>query len=178
MNSQTQIATFVSQAAKGNRIAQQEIYRQHCGAMLSLCVRMMGDRYIAEDVMQDGFIKVFMRLPQLKEPKKLSGWIKRIILNECMDQLKKVRHFEEVEEHDFEDEGEGENWFEGISFDQINDEIDRLSDGSRQVFTLYLIEDMKHREIAELLGVSVSTVKSQYQRALKQLRTRLKAIMI
>jgi len=178
LNHIANIEKIVSQAVNGNRMALREIYNRFHPAMLGLCVRMTGNKSTAEDILQEAFIKAFSRLKQLKEPQKLAGWLKRIVLNECMDYIKHIRHFDSVEEVELIEENDQNDWFKSVSFDQINEEIDLLPLGCKQVLTLYLIEGFKHKEIAEMMGLSVSTAKSQYQYALKILKVKLKEKMI
>lgn len=172
------IDKIVKLAIKNNALAQREIYSRYHAEMLGISIRMVGQRDVADDVVQEGFIKVFANLKKLKDPTKIRGWIKRIVLNEALSYIRKVQYFEPIDQEKIEEHYEEEEcWYSDISFDKINQEIDRLPNGSRQIFTLYLIEQYKHREIAEMMNISVSTVKSQYQYALKILRSNLKEVI-
>lgn len=177
MNNSIKIEQLVLQAGKNNLLAQHELYNRFCSEMLGLCIRMIGRRDIAEDVLQDAFIKAFGQIKKVKEPKRFAGWFKRIVINECLMQLKQNNqlawHYNEVP--DMVDEV---NEFEPISFETINAEIDKLPNGCKHILVLYVLEEFKHKEIAEMLDLSVSTVKSQYQYALKLLRNNLKEVLV
>ena len=142
--------------------------------MLGLCIRLAGDKYIAEDILQEGFIKAFTKLSKLRDHGKFGSWLRQIMANECMNFLKSTMQFENIDNINIKHEEDEPSWYKSISFSQINQEIDKLPNGCRQIFTLYLLEEYKHSEIAQKLNISVSTVKSQYQYALKILRSNLK----
>ena len=92
------------------------------------------------------------------------------MINNSLQKIRKHIHWEPVDTERFEDYAEEGNWYEGISMDQIQGAIQLLPDGCRQIFSLYLLEDYKHREIADLLGISISTSKSQYRYALSLMK--------
>lgn len=174
MKIESKIEKLVRQAAKNNSLAQRQLYTRFYKPMLGLCIRLISDRYIAEDILQSGFLKALTKLSKLKDPKKFDSWLRQIMANECMDFLKSTIHFEDIDNITIKNEEEKNNWYESVSLDQINKEIDRLPDGCRQILVLYLLEEYKQREIAEKLKISVSTVKSQYQYALKMLKSNIK----
>lgn len=175
MSKSTQIEKLVRLAAKNNCIAQREIFNIFHKELLGLGFRMLGRLDLAEDILQEAFIKAFLRIKKLKDPGKFEGWIKRIVINECIDHIKSVQFFESLEIEYFKIEDNDEpDWFKTIGFEEINIEIDNLPNGCRQIFVLYLIEGCKQKEIAKMLEISISTVKSQYQYALSILRKRLK----
>ena len=174
MEKNRNIAKIVRQAAKNNPTAQCELYSMFHREMLGLCLRMVSGKHTAEDILQDCFIKAFSRLRQLKDHEKFAGWLKQIVVNECIKFLKSIEYFEDINNVNTTTDDDKENWYSDISFEVINEEIDQLPQGCRQILILYLIEDYKHIEIAELLGISVSTSKSQYQYGLNILRKNLK----
>lgn len=175
LNDKTDISSIVALAAKNNRIAQMELFNLYHRQMLGLCVRMVERVDIAEDILQESFIKAFSQLKKLKEPKKFNGWFKRIVINQCVSYIRVTKNFEPIEEaiEGISDEDEND-WYNTFSLEYINTEIDSLPQGCKQIFVLYLLEDYKHQQIAEMLNISVSTVKSQYQYALRLLREKLK----
>ncbi|MFT6845019.1 MAG: RNA polymerase sigma-70 factor (ECF subfamily) [Flavobacteriales bacterium] len=172
------ISHLVLLASQQNLLAQQELYQRFSAEMLGLCLRMIGKNDVAEDALQEAFIKAFSQLSRLKEPNRFAGWFKRIVINECLIQLKQKNYLTAWEDELPQIAEEEENELEHIGFETINIEIDKLPNGCRQILVLYLLEDLKHKEIAKMLNVSVSTVKSQYQYALKLLRTKLKEVMV
>lgn len=162
-------------AKRGNRYAQQSIFLSYQEGMLRLCSSIVGEQSAAEDVLQDAFIKVFSKLSSVKDHHRLAGWIKRIVVNESLDYVKHIRYYDQIDDVNVsvEDVNDDE-WYRDFSFQIIQQEIEKLPKGCREIFKLRLIEEFKHKEIAEMLSLSESTVKSQYQYALNILQTKLK----
>lgn len=131
----------------------------------------------AEDVLQRSFVDVFTKLKSFRQESSVGAWIKRIVINNCINFLRKRRlTIQELDDHQLNilaDEPEPN--YEGIQLKTINNAILKLADGYRIVFTLYALEGYDHQEIAQILGVSEATSKSQYSRAKRKLRTALQA---
>lgn len=135
---------------------------------------MTGNRSDAEDVLQEAFIIAFNSLHQLKEEKQFGGWLRTITVNECIRHSKKNFYWNEWDEVQYENVANEETeWWKKVNFEVIHKEIRNLPDGCRQVFNLYVLEDYSHKEIAENLGISESTSKSQYHRARQLLKERI-----
>jgi RNA polymerase sigma-70 factor (ECF subfamily) len=165
----------VRKACSGDRAAQSLLYKQYSKAMFNICTRMTGNRSDAEDLLQDAFILAFKNLHQLKDPIQFGGWLKRIVINECIRFSKKGIRWNEWEEgmtENLADETD-QSWWKQINMEMVHQEIKSLPDGCRQVFTLYVFEDFSHRDIATDLGISESTSKSQYHRAKQLLKERI-----
>ena len=113
------------------------------------------------------------KINKLKDPKSYGSWLKRIVINNSLQLVKKQIHFEDLTNLDIKEEATEENWYQDIPFNKIKQAILQLPNGCRQVFSLYLLENYKHKEIADLLNISVSTSKSQYRYALKLMRATL-----
>ncbi|MES2002957.1 MAG: RNA polymerase sigma factor [Bacteroidota bacterium] len=161
-------------ACKGDTEAQAWLYTQYSRVMFNICTRMTGNRNDAEDILQDAFILAFRNLEQLKDPMQFGGWLKRIVVNECIRFGKKtVRWNEWEDEKNNQLADEATEWWKTVSFDIIHQEIKGLPDGCRQVFNLFVVEDFSHKDIAEQLGISESTSKSQYHRARQLLKDRI-----
>ncbi len=161
-------------ATQGNEEARALLYEQFSQKMFSICVRMTSSRPDAEDILQESFIAAFNSLHQLREQHLFEPWLRRIIVNECIRHVKKVIRWQPVEEEYMNDpHAEGESWLQGISFEQIHQEIKNLPGGCREVFNLYVIENYSHQQIAEALEITTSTSKSQYHRARQLLKERL-----
>lgn len=169
-------ARLVSQCLAGRRPAQEALYRQYADAMYNICYRMMAHAGEAEDVLQDAFVEVFRHLDRFRGDSTLGAWIKRIVINHCLNALKrrKIQFAELQETHGEvpEDEPADEDAIE-LSVTRVRDAILRLPDGYRQVLTLYLLEGYDHGEIAEILGIGEAGSKSQYSRARARLRAML-----
>ena len=161
-------------ASQGDDDARTMLYEQYAQKMFSICVRMTGNRPDAEDILQESFIAAFNSLQQLREQHLFEPWLRKIVVNECIRYVKKVVRWQPVEEELMSDpHAETENWLQGISFEQIHQEIKNLPGGCREVFNLYVIENYSHQQIAEALEITLSTSKSQYHRARQLLKERL-----
>jgi len=163
---------IIKLAADNNRHAQQKIYVKHAPKMLSICRQYIKDLHLAEDVMITAFMKVFTNLKNFEHKGSFEGWIRRIMVNECISYLrvqKKVGFLE--------DEYYVEDTFNNIeshfSVDDIQSLIDGLPDGYKMVFNLYCIEGFKHQEIAKMLGINEGTSKSQLSHARKMLQEQI-----
>lgn len=162
-------------AKKKDLLAMKVLYNLFVQDMITLSYRMTQNRADAEDIVQEAFITSFQKLNSLKEPAHYKAWLKRIVINSSLQHIKKRVNFSEIEHlKDQAEEAVTSNWYQNIPFHTIKAAINDLPDGCRQIFTLFLMENYKHREIAELLNISVSTSKSQYRYALKLLRQALK----
>lgn len=162
-------------ASLGDNVALGELYAQFSQKMFSICVRMTGSRTDAEDLLQDSFIKAFSNLGQLRESHLFEPWLRRIVVNECIQFARKVLSKKHLEDQvtDIPDVDDA-HWLQEISFEQIHEEIKNLPDGCREIFNLYVLEDHTHQMIAGGLNISVSTSKSQYHRARQLLKERLR----
>jgi len=161
----------------GNRLAQQKLYQLYSQAMYNICLRMLNNETDAEDLLQNSFVDVFTKLHYFRFDSSIGAWIKRIVINNCINFLKKKRlKTVEMDERDVAVEiVETSDWKEiQFSVNQVQEGIRRLPEGYRVVLTLYLLEGYDHKEIAEILNISPSTSKSQYSRAKKKLREILK----
>lgn len=146
--------------------------------MFNVCHRMLGNEAEAEDVLQESFIDVFRRLDSFRAESSLGAWIKRIVINHCLNVFKKRRiKFEVISESAGNIPAEENEDHEEVVFEvrKVKEGIMKLPDGYRQVLTLYLIEGYDHAEIADILGIQETGSKSQFSRAKAKLRDILKA---
>ena len=168
--------TLVQKCVSGNGEAQRELFDRFSPLMLGVAMRYIKDKERAEDVLQDGFIKVYKNLHRFEHKGSLEGWIRRIVVNTALDQLRKNKknindlhlddsNFEIVQKSDAIGKLEAEVLMEIIQ---------KLPDGYRVVFNMFAIEGYSHKEISEELNISESTSKSQYSRAKSVLRKTLK----
>jgi RNA polymerase sigma factor (sigma-70 family) len=164
----------VIKARQGDNSAQAELYRYYSTAMYNICIRMTGNPTDAQDILQDAFIDAFRHLGQLKHPRAFGGWLKRIMINKCIQFSKSHVRWSSPDQDEMDPIGDpGTAWWLNIPFQLVQEEIKNLPNGCREVFVLYALEDFGHKEIARNLGISESTSKSQYQRARKLLRERI-----
>ncbi len=169
-------ADLIEASKAGDRLAQARLYQLYNRAMFNICSRMLGDQAAAEDALQEAFVNAFRKLHLFEGRSSFGAWLKRIVINKCLSHLnKKSLYTEPIDERIMEhpdDANEGVAEIELVP-EEIQEAIKSLPEGCRVVFTLYQLEGYDHQEIAQILGVSVSTSKSQYHRAKKLLRARL-----
>jgi len=180
MNSDEQI---IAGCLEGKRKAFNLLFRKHAPVMLGVCMRYCKNRIDAEDVMQDGFIKVFTQISKFRKEGSFEGWIKRIMINAAIDNyqsnLKHAFHADVSELEEAISIGDDEDLENDIP-DHLNigketlmQMIQALPDGYRVVFNLYAIENFSHKEIASILGISENTSKTQLLKARKALRKKI-----
>lgn len=151
------------------------LYNSFCKAMLSLSYRITQNMEESEDILQEAFLRSFQQISQLSDAQKYPSWLKRITINLSINTIRKKRSFETLELMDKVAAEEVEDhWYQQIPFAVIQQAINELPNGCREIFTLYLLEEYKHREIAALLHISESTSKSQYRYGLKLMKQKLK----
>jgi len=173
LNQQKYIIDLVRKVKMKDMLAMQTLYEKYAQDMLTTSFRITGDLQLSEDILQEAFLRSFQKINQLNVAAKYPSWLKRIIVNKSLSAIKNRIRFQEIRSEYLEDEEEY-GWYQKISFQNIQDAILELPDGCQQVFTLYLLEQYKHKEIAEMMKISESTSKSQYRYALKLLREKLK----
>jgi RNA polymerase sigma factor (sigma-70 family) len=167
--------TLVKECLNENPKAQKALFDKFAPKMLSVCLRYIKNTEKAEDVLQDGFIKVFVNLLNYKHSGVLEGWIRRIIVNTCLDELKKNKKLLlniSVEEVEYKLES-NDFVLEQMMADDLLKLIQSMPEGYRVIFNMFAIEGYAHQEIATKLGISESTSKSQYLRARGYLRERI-----
>ena len=163
---------LIQLAIDNNRFAQQKIYSQFSGKMLSVCRQYSKDLQIAEDIMITAFMKVFTNLKNFEHKGSFEGWIRRIMVNECISYIRVQKKVTFVEDENYFEESFN-NIESQFSVNDIQFLIDGLPDGYKMVFNLYAIEGFKHQEIAHMLGINEGTSKSQLSQARKLLQTQI-----
>lgn len=170
----TEERNLVQACKRGERSAQNALFKKFGGIMLTVCKRYLGNASEAEDVLMEGFLKVFTSLSNFKEEGSLEGWIRRIIVNEALMQIRK-RKMLWVDLDNQPTLQEPPMALEALSGEEILQLIDALPVGFRTVFNLYAIEGYSHAEIANLLNISEGTSKSQLSRARTFLQEKIKS---
>ena len=163
---------LIKRASKQNREAQRQLYEEHSGKMLSLCRQYIKDIQQAEEVMLSGFLKVFLNLKSFRNEGSFEGWIRKIMVRECISFLRSNKKLEFLEDEYAQPEIP-ETVSSELSAEEIQGLIDELPEGYRMVFVMYAIEGYKHAEIAELLNITEGTSKSQLFKARKILQEKL-----
>ena len=168
---------LIEKAAQGDRKAQRRLYDKHAGKMLSVCRQYISPIESAEEIMLNGFFKVFTKLETFNHEGSFEGWVRRIMIHECLNTLRKKDPFKwsrEIDEERFEDTQEEEG--DDLPLDQIQQCIDRLPDGYKSVFVMFAIDGLKHQEIALMLDINENTSKSQYRKARLMLQEEINRI--
>lgn len=167
--------TLVKECLNENSKAQKALFDKFAPKMLSVCLRYMKNTEQAEDALQDGFIKVFRYLKSYENTGALEGWIRRIIVNTCLDELKKNKKLLlNVSVEEVEYKLESNDFVQAqMMADDLLKLIQSMPEGYRVIFNMFAIEGYAHQEIATKLGISESTSKSQYLRARGYLRERI-----
>jgi RNA polymerase sigma-70 factor (ECF subfamily) len=172
-------ARLVKQCLRGDRNSQRELYELHERDMFRICLRYAGSREEAEDMMQDGFVRIFQDLKQFKGEGPLGAWMHKVMVRSALQHLRKHASrpdfFEDVGK--LNDYSHEEDLAGRLDAEVLTREIQTLPRGYRTVFNLFVMEEYTHEEIADTLGISVSTSKSQLHKARARLKKRLEQIV-
>lgn len=166
-------AELIEQCRQGDREAFYRLYKLYSKSMYNVGYRIVNNTGEAEDVLQEAFISAFRNLHYYRGDATFGSWLKRIVVNKAINAMKKRRMEQLPDSEDFdvaEVEMQEERDFP-FSVESVRMAIAALPDGYRAVLSLYLLEGYDHSEIAEILGISESTSKSQFNRSKKKLRT-------
>ena len=153
--------------------AQEALYREYSGVLFGICLKYSPNRTEAEDNLQDAFITIFKRMEQFEGKGSFEGWMKRVTVNTVLQKYRKQRTFEIVDEGQIEDEAEVEIESEDIPLDFLLKIVQELPDRYRLVFSMYVMDGYQHKEIAEMLGISDGTSKSNLARARMILKNKI-----
>jgi len=163
----------------GKREAQYELYKKFASSMLAVCFRYARNREEAEDFLQEGFLKVFQKIASFRREGSFEGWMKRIMINHALNEIKKnkrapfLEDIEAINETEIVDLEEPTGNMAPIPADVLLEMIKSLPVGYQIVFTLYVIEDYSHKEIANELNISENTSKTQLLKARRVLKSKL-----
>lgn len=164
---------LIIQCKKQDAKAQGELYKRYSGILFSICLRYSPNYTEAEDSLQDSFLTIFKKVDQFKDKGSFEGWMKRITVNTVLQKYRKQRVFDIAREDQIVDEADVEVEDEGIPLDFLLKIIQELPDRYRLVFTMYVMDDYAHKEIAQMLGISDGTSKSNLARARMILKTKI-----
>jgi RNA polymerase sigma factor (sigma-70 family) len=156
---------------KNERKYQEILYRKYAKQMYGICLSYAGNIDMAEDMLQDSFIKIFDKIIDYKPTGSLEGWIRRVVSNTAIDHLRSAKRIQNfISENEVVMDGSiSLSGFENLKTQDILQQVGLLPDGARLVFNLYAIEGYTHKEIAQKLNISEGTSKSQFNRARKLL---------
>jgi RNA polymerase sigma factor (sigma-70 family) len=168
-----------------SRTAQKEVFSKMYGRLFGICMRYAHDADEADDILQNGFIKVFNGIENYKGDGSFEGWIKRIVVNTAIDNYRRKKVKPVVTDSDLtdrlgddlEDEIEDDSIYNQIPISEVMDAVQELSPAYRTIFNLYVMEGYNHNEIAEMLEISVGTSKSNLSKARMNLRKMLQPLV-
>ena len=169
---------LIQKAAQGDRKSQKHLFDKHAPKMLSVCRQYISPVETAEEIMLNGFFKIFTKLDSFSHEGSFEGWVRRIMVRECIDHLRKKDPFKfkyEIDEEkvgcDDTDEEESD-----LPLDLIQECVDNLPHGYKSVFMMYAVDGFKHKEIAQALNISENTSKTQYRKARIMLQAEVQQI--
>jgi RNA polymerase sigma-70 factor (ECF subfamily) len=170
LNLQSNLNITDSDLIKGclenDRRMQQELYNRFAPKMYGVCLRYTGNGDDAQDVLQDGFVKVFRKLDSFRSEGSFEGWIRRVFVNTAIEHFRRKHYMQPVTEREENTlESKTLTALDGLSEKDILKLVQQLAPGYRAVFNLYVVEGYSHKEIAEMLDITEGTSKSQLSRA-------------
>ena len=169
---------LVEQCKKNDRKAQLKLYKQYCDGMYCVAMRFLNNADDAEDVLQEAFIKAFQKIHQYSGEVTFGSWLKRIVINKCIDFLKS-RKLDQVELKEYQMQVvEDESWSvaPSISIEEVKQTMEQLPDKYRYVLQLYLVEGYDHEEIAQILELTPTASRTRLLRGKGHLRKLLNTI--
>ena len=173
MENKEQLKAIIEGCLQNNRRSQEELFKLFYGKMLSVCLRYVGDRDTAQEILQEGFIKIFEKMGAFDYKGSFEGWIRRIVANTAIDAIRKSKKDPYLTDNDNDFKLGAEDAIvnqENLDTMDLKAEIameavQKLSPAYRAVFNLYVLEDYTHKEISEILGISEGTSKSNLAKA-------------
>jgi RNA polymerase sigma factor (sigma-70 family) len=169
---------LIDDCIKGNEVAYECFYKKYSRKMLGICLRYSNNKSDAEDILQEGFIKVFENIKSYGKTGSFEGWVRKIMINTAINFYKANLHFSFNEQFNdkIDIEVKNEDVIGKISTNELLAIVQELPEGFRIIFNLYAIEGYSHKEIAELLNISESTSRSQLARARVVLQNKINKI--
>ncbi|MCB0775691.1 MAG: RNA polymerase sigma factor [Chitinophagaceae bacterium] len=157
---------LINGCLQGDRRMQKELYDRFSPRMYAVCLRYAGNSEEAQDILQEGFIKVFKKLDSFRGDGSFEGWVRRIFVNTAIEHFRRKKYLTPVTEKEENTiEGKYTSALDSLAEKDIMALIQELSPGYRTVFNMYVVEGYTHKEIADMLGISEGTSKSQLSRA-------------
>ena len=178
MKEKDQIA-LLKRVRKGDLNAFKELYNHYAPIFKGIAYRYLGDLSRCDDAIQDAFVQIHKNLNTYTGKGNFEGWMKRILINKCLDIIKKEKRYIINEgDSEFEREAGWEDAVSAISFNELVDLINTLPDGYKAVFNLAVFEDYSHKDIGDLLGITESASRSQLTKAKALLRKKIEMLEV
>ena len=156
---------LISNCKKQDLKAQEELYKKFSGILFAVCLKYSPNYHEAEDNLQDAFLTIFQRIEQFKGKGSFEGWMKRVTINTVLQKYRKKKIFHLSNEEQIEQEEVVEVENNQVPLDFLLKIVQELPSRYRLVFTMYVLDDYSHKEIADSVGISVGTSKSNLARA-------------
>lgn len=169
---------LIESCRRGERIGQKELYDRFARKMMGVCYRYVNDKETALDLLQDGFVKVFLSLDSYSGTGSFEGWVRRIFVNTALEYLRKADVLRDSTDLDNTAElvQPEASVLSAMAADELMQLVNELPPGFRTVFNLFAIEGYSHKEIGEMLNITESTSRSQYTRARQMLQKKINAL--
>ncbi len=165
---------LIERAREGDQQSMYRLYKLYVQAMYNTCIRMVVNQYDAEDIIQESFVSAFKNIGSYRGDSSFGSWLKRIVINKSISFLRTKKHeFTDIDHLHIVDEDNYDDDLPEIEPEKVHEAIKALPEKARMVLSMHLLEGYKHREIAQMLGITESTSKSQYQRAKVLLREKI-----
>lgn len=173
---QSFVREIIEACRKGDRSAQKKLYDSIAPKMFAVCIRYMGDRVAAEDILQEGFITLFSKIDSYSGEGAFEGWARKIFVNTALMSLRKTDALKLSDELEtaWHLKSDAVNQIQNIGYKELMKLIMGLPDGYRMVFNMFVVEGYSHKEIANALDISEATSRSQLQRARMMLQEKIK----
>jgi RNA polymerase sigma factor (sigma-70 family) len=170
-----QLDILIEGCKKGDPGSQEKLYRQFSAAMYGLCLQYASSEEDARDILQDGFVKVFHKVGQVKDPKAFPGWIRRVMINTALEKYRSQVVIDRLDDSPLAMQQQvTDSVLDTLNAGELVKMIRELSPRYRMVFNLYAIEGFNHQEIAQMLNISEGTSKSNLSRARAILQEKVK----
>jgi len=165
---------LIKGCAKQNTICQRMLFEQYAGKFMTVCLRYANDTMEAEDILQEGFVRIFNNIHQFKFEGSFEGWMRRVVVNVALKHLQKKKiQFAEIKENHADTPSLEAYAYSHLGQEELMKLINQLPEGYRIVFNLTVIEGYSHEEIAQLLNIQASTSRSQLVKARKMLQQQI-----
>lgn len=165
---------LIKNCLQHDRNSQKLLYERFSGQMYSICLRYCKDEFTAQDVLQNGFIKVFNNLGSFKGTSSLYSWIKTIMIRSSLDEIKKMKKEEELFiSQELVEDTVGEMDYESMSYEEMMKLVEAMPTGYRTIFNMAVLDEMSHVEISKLLGIQESTSRTQLMKARNYLKKQM-----
>jgi RNA polymerase sigma-70 factor (ECF subfamily) len=171
-----ELSEIIKGCKRNERKYQDLLYKTYAPMLFAVCLRYTNSRFDAEDVLQEGFVKIYKNIDSYSQDRSFEGWTRRIMINTAITfyrkNLKHAFHNDVDEAHALSGDL-GPDQAAEFTREELLEAINRLPQGYRMVFNMYVVEGYKHKEIADELGIDINTSKSQLSRAKKHLQKEL-----